>query len=278
MMGMFAKRRLIASALTVAAGAGLVAAVLAWAPAPPSLRGTAYFTGWVLFGALVLLALYNARKKLPYPPLLGSSVWLQLHAYLGIWSLLAFLLHLRFRFPTGPFEITLAGLFAGVAGSGIVGLWLSRAVPPRLREGGEEVLFERIPMFRRRLRERAEELVVTSVRESEATTLADFYADRLEDFFRGPRNFFLHLIQSTGPLDRLTGQLDVLERYLDDGERRIARELRELIETKHQLDHQWALQGLLKGWLFVHVPLTYALAVFVAVHVVLVYYFVGAGS
>ena len=47
-------------------------------------------------------------------------------------------------------------------------------------------------------------------------------------------------------------------------------------ETKDQLDFHQAMQGLLKGWLFVHIPLTYALLLFALVHLVLVYAFSGA--
>ena len=37
-----------------------------------TLPNYAYLTGWVLFGAMVLLGVYNARKKLPFLPL-GKS-------------------------------------------------------------------------------------------------------------------------------------------------------------------------------------------------------------
>jgi len=44
--------------------------------------------------------------------------------------------------------------------------------------------------------------------------------------------------------------------------------------AKNNLDYQHALQMVLKGWLFVHIPLTYSLIVVAAVHGVLAYAFI----
>jgi hypothetical protein len=56
------------------------------------------------------------------------------------------------------------------------------------------------------------------------------------------------------------------------------RHISDLVCLKDDLDHHYALQATLKLWLFVHVPLTSALLVFAAFHVVLVQAFAdGAG-
>lgn len=273
----FAGRRRLAFALTLLAGAGLTALIYAEAPRPPALAGTYYLSGWILLGVCVFLALYNGRKKLTYPPLFSSASWLQIHIYVGLLSFLLFGLHVGLRVPNGPFELTLAALFLLVAGSGVVGLWITRVAPARLNARGHEVIAERIPEYRRELRERAEQLTIDSLHESETTTLADFYRDRLADFFSGLRNRWRHLLQSNRPVRQLTGELRTLHRYLDDAERQRADELEELIEAKDALDYHAVTQGLLKGWLFVHIPLTFALLLCAAVHAVLVHTFIGAG-
>ena len=169
----------------------------------------------------------------------------------------------------------MAVLYWCVAVSGIIGLLLSRVIPSRLAVRGQEVLFERVSIFRRQLREQAEELVVRSVEESAMTTLADFYRHRLADFFRGPRHYCRHLLQSSWPLHQMLNELRSLRRFLNDQERRFADELAELIEAKDVLDYHVAMQGTLKGWLFLHIPLTYVLLMFVGVHLVLVHAFFG---
>ena len=119
-----------------------------------------FLSGSVLLAAIVFLAVYNVRKKLPFLPLGSSSVWLQVHLNVGWFSILLFLLHVGFRAPNGPLETTLALLYLGAAASGVFGLRISRRFAPRLARHGEEVIFERIPELRRRLREEAEALVV----------------------------------------------------------------------------------------------------------------------
>jgi len=273
-MRMFAARRWMAGVLTLVAAAGVVA----WLMSYPSPRAAAYDSGWLLAGTMVLLALYNVRKKLPYPPLLSSSAWLQVHVYVGLLSVVVFLGHIGMRWPTGAFEVTLAGLYVLVAGTGVLGIVISRLIPKRLTATGAEVLYERVPIARRELRERAEGLALASVRESNKTTLSDFYRDRLAVFFREPRHRWQHLLRSSRPRQRLETELRSLGRYLDERERAVADELAELIEAKDDLDRHWAMQGLLKGWLFVHIPLTYALLISTAAHVALVYGFVGEGG
>jgi len=271
----FMARRWTAIVLTV-----LAAALLAWGmiAAYGSLHDAAYFSGWVLLGMMLFLTAYNLRKKLPYPPLLRSSTWLQLHIYVGWLTVFLFPIHIGLRVPNGPFEVTLSLLFVAVVISGIVGLVLSRASPRRLSIQGEEVLFERIPAFRRELRQQAEGIVVRSVEQAQAMTLADFYRSALADFFHGPRHTLWHLCQSSRPLRRIRNDLRSLHRYLNESERQAADELRQLVEAKDGLDYHYAMQGALKLWLFVHIPLTYVLLIFAIVHTVLVHTFVRAGA
>src|SRR5258708_28063570 len=94
-----------------------------------SLRPTPFYSGWVLAGALRVLAAYNLFKKAPFLPLGASSTWLQLHIYLGLLTILMFFLHAGVHVPHGLLGWFVAVLFAGVAGSGLFGLVISRTYP-----------------------------------------------------------------------------------------------------------------------------------------------------
>ena len=234
-----------------------------------------YFTGWVLLSLMLYLTAYNARKKLPFLPLFSSRTWLQVHLYLGLFTGLVFLLHLRWGAPHGWFEITLTLLFLGVTLSGLFGWWLSRTLPKRLTTAGGEVPFERIPIIRREIQEQAEKLVLTGIVPSKADTLADLYAARLAVFFGASANFGSHLVGSSRPLDYLLNEIAEVDRFLNAAEKKTVVELSALVRQKDMLDFHWAAQLVMKGWLFVHIPLTYGLLVFSVVHVVLVYAFSG---
>mgnify|MGYP001275690830 CR=1 FL=1 len=239
----------------------------------------AYPSGWLLMGVMVLLAAYNLRKKLPFLNFGSSRFWLDMHIYTGFFSVILFLYHLRFRWPTGWFEIALAVLFAIVAVSGVIGLILSRDFPKRLTTHGGEVLYEAIPGVRLQLKKEAEGLALESVTEACSSTVADFYAAQLHWYFSRHRNFLAHCVARQGYISRLHQQMGEQDRFLNDEERKVMARLRELVIKKHGLDYQYSLQTALRMWLFVHIPFTYSLMLWSFAHVLLVYGFsAGAGG
>lgn len=252
---------------------GCAVAVMAHARFSRVLPNYAYLTGWVLFAVMVVLAVYNVRKKLPFLPLGNSENWLQFHIYAGFFTVVLFLIHVNFRVPTGWFEGTLAWLYVLVTGSGIVGLVLSRVLPRRLSTRGGEVIYEKIPALLHALRQSAEALALGEATRSPA--IAEFYGRKLAGFFSGPRSFWRHLLESRQPLNVVMVELEDLRRYLNDRERATLEKLAELVRQKDGLDYHHAVQTTLKLWLFVHVPLTYGLMIFSLLHIVLVFAFSG---
>lgn len=235
----------------------------------------AFLTGWILLGSMLVLTLLNTRKKLPFLPLARVRSWVKLHVYLGWFVVAIFVLHLDFQIPNGGIEVAMAVLFVIVAVSGAVGIFISRTLPPRLTRRGEEVIFERIPIFRTQLREAADDLAIYSVEQTSSTSIADFYAKELKDWFSSPRDYVEHLLELNGRFFGLMQKFDSLERYLNDTEKEVLGELRALAKKKSDLDYHHALQKTLKGWLFIHIPATYALLVLAGIHVILVHAFTG---
>lgn len=263
------RRRNILIALIVSA----VVALFLWAYTL-RLNSNSFASGWILLVVMLFLTAYNFRKKIPFMPLLNSRTWLQLHIYLGFGSILLFALHTGVS-VNGPFETFLAALYAIIVITGLFGLFITRTFPQRLTVRGEEVLFERMPVFRRRIADRAEELVLKSVEETGNTTIADFYHRSLSGFFADFKNCWRHLVESQRSRHQLAAGFADLNRMLNDQEREYAGELNELAQVKDDLDYQHALQKTLKYWLFVHLGATYSLLVVVVVHIVLVHAFTG---
>ena len=268
---------------TTAKRAAMPAAILAAAAASvymfnveePRLPRIDYVTGWVLLALTLFLTAYNARKKIAFLPLVSSRAWLLAHSWVGLLTAVVFGLHMRWRLPSGPLEALLASLFVAVTLSGVAGWWLSRVIPKRLTGAGGEVPYDRMPVVLRTLRERAEALVVEGIPAAGSTTLADFYAARLGPFFSGPSNFAAHIFGSRRELNSLLEEIGEIKKYLSPLEKSSAVELAALVREKDTLDLHRAMQLLLKGWLFVHIPLTYGMLVFAALHVVVVYAFSG---
>jgi hypothetical protein len=95
----------------------------------------------------------------------------------------------------------------------------------------------------------------------------------LESYFAGPRNLMAHLIGSKRPLKRLSEEIENLSRYVDPQSQEKLAAIKNLVIEKDRLDFARVYLGLSKGWLLVHVPVTYGLIVLIVLHVLVVHAF-----
>lgn len=241
------------------------------------LHNPAFISGWSLLGLSLFLMFYNARKKLSAIPMLKSSTWLQMHIYLGLLCGFIFLLHIQFRVPNGMFETLLASLFAVVFLSGLFGLYITRTFPQKLSRVGENVLFERIPMIRKQIRDSVEEIVLNSIESTNSNTISDFYREHLTDLFVGKNTLWKQICPSSDHVHGIKEKISALKRYLNEDELQIIDRIVDHVESRDELDYQYTRQALLKYWLFIHIPFTYSLMICVLLHLVVTYaYFGGA--
>jgi hypothetical protein len=274
-MGFFVRRRVRNIGLTAMA----IGAVWLWTRAQErQLGSSAFTTGYVLLAAVMFLALYNVRKKFPFLPLGTSATWLQWHLYVGIGSIGLFALHAGVPWHAGVLNSALAATYLATIGSGVIGLFLTRTIPRQLARVGEEVIYERIPAVRLQVGSQAGDAVIQSVTASGATTLADFYVERLFDFFHRPRGARYFIRPTTERRRSLMSELTAVRRYLSDQEQAACERLFALLRRKDDLDFHEARQRLLKGWLFVHIGLTYGLVVLAFLHGLLAIAFRGGGA
>ncbi|HEX7862743.1 MAG TPA: hypothetical protein VF773_20585 [Verrucomicrobiae bacterium] len=238
-----------------------------------TIRKFDYLSGWALLVAILFLAGYNLRKRFTFLPLGSSETWLQWHIYVGYFTFALFAVHLEYRVPTGWFEIIFSIIFAIVMLSGMAGLFLSRQIPKRLTVLGGEVIFERVPTYRQQILDRAEKIAVGASAETQSATLLDFYTKNLRDFLAARPVFWRNVLGNGRGLFRVLQQVEDLKRYTNEREREILSELAALLRDKRRLEFHYSLQGLLKAWLFIHIPFTYSLLLFTLVHLILVFGF-----
>ena len=270
----FSRRRL-RNTIRTASVIAVLAGVVMWMD--QSLLHSSFFTGYVLIGSLFLLAAFGMRKRLPMIGGIGSAAfWMQMHIYVGLGSFAVFAMHIAFRFPDGMLESILATLYCVVFFSGLYGLWATRTIPRKLTNVGEEVIFERIPLFKRNLARQAQTIVMESCERT--PVLARFYANRLSGFFERRRSL-AYLLVPTGRMRRqLISEIEELDRFLAQEDRSVSRKLAIMVRKKDDLDYHTAMQGRLKVWLFVHIAMTYSLLIFSVVHGVLAHSFGGGIS
>lgn len=229
-------------------------------------------TGWTLLVSTLGLYSLSIRKKwilLPVGPVAG---WLQLHAYMGTFASVVFLMHIGWPIR-GLFESALAACFVIVAVTGIALGVLSRTTPKRLAALPEEYRLERIPALQATVAQEAHELALTSVQVGEGATLSEYYQRRLLPFFQSQRSLVYMLVPNGFRRRQLLRELNDLDRYLADGGRVCRQELVAMVCSKDDLDFHYAMQSRLRLFYAFHVMLTWALLLLIGVHVMLVYRF-----
>jgi hypothetical protein len=245
------------------------------------LRDPRYLDGWVLAGGMSLqLSFHIAIKTARLSPK-SAARWRRIHIFVGYVLIAAFILHSDFSLPDTGFEWALWGGFVLVTLSGIFGTYLAWSL--KAKHGIDEgISYDRIPTRRAELA-RDLHAVIAKSDPAPATIplpapphdawIRDLYTTHLRDFFQGQRNFTAHLIGSQRPLKRLTDEIDNLSRYVDQQSQEKLAIIKNLVIEKDRLDFARVYLGLAKGWLFVHVPATYALVVLTVLHVLVVYAF-----
>jgi len=237
-----------------------------------------YWTGWTLLGLIFLLSSYNLYKKFPQFRLGRSSTWLYFHTYFGIFAFFMYLLHTEFSWPNGWLESTLGYCFIIQSILGACGLAISRYIPPSLAIHGESAIYERIPQHITKLRNRAEKIILEAVSETGSSSISDFYIANMARYLNRPNNKLAHIFGRRKPLYKLLSKTDTFYRYLSDNEKLHMDKIMDIVHAKNNLDFQYARQGLLKHWLFIHIPISGVLILLALTHLVIVYSFTGGGA
>ena len=241
-----------------------------------ALNVSQYLSGWLLFGAIAIAGLYTLRKRLSMLPILSNSTWLQVHIYIGFLSIWLFLRHIQWQIPNGFLEVGLSILFALVTLTGVFGLWLTKILPSQLSyRGGEEIIYERIPYYREKIRKEVEDALIELLREEPASSLNKYYCDEMYRFFSKPGNFFVYTFDHARHFNQIKFSIESQERYLNNREKQFVTELKEWAHKKHELDIQYTYQKILKFWLFTHMPIAYGMYVLNIIHIIAVYAFRG---
>jgi hypothetical protein len=246
-----------------------------------ALRDPSYLNGWMLAIGIGLQLYFHIAIKMKSLSPKAAMRWRKIHIFLGYVLVAAFLSHTDFSMPDSGFEWALWISFVLVTLSGIFGIYLGWAVKAK-RLIDERTGYDRIPARRAELAQELQAVVVKTDQGAAALGLPglphdawilDLYNNHLREFFDGQRNFAAHLFNSKRPVKRLTDEIDTLAIYVDQqGQEKLAA-IKNLVIEKDRLDFSRVYLGLTKGWLLVHVPVTYSMVVLATLHVVVAYSF-----
>jgi hypothetical protein len=246
-----------------------------------ALRDPRYLDGWVLAVGAIFQLCFHIAVKTAGLSAKSAMRWRRVHIFVGYLLIAAFASHTDFSLPDTGFEWALWAAFVLATLSGIFGTYLAWSLQAK-RGVDERLSYDRIPAHRSELAREVHATVIKTDTGAAALALPappydswimDLYTTHLRDFFQGQRNFSAHLIGSQRPLKRLTDEIDHLSSYVDQQSQEKLAAIKKLVVEKDRLDFARVYLGLTKGWLFVHVPATYALMVLMVMHVLVIYAF-----
>ena len=244
-----------------------------------ALRDARYFDGWLLAAGMTFQLYFHFGPKFVKMPPRTLTALRRRHVMTG-WVLIAlFLSHTQLTLPDTAIEWILWTQFLLVSISGIIGTYLAWLAPTRMGPG-DQLSISQIPQRIADLKREAYtaakavdngQLAKLLPKAPHQDWINDLYENRLRNFLSGPKPRLAHLAGSRKIVKHLVGEIDTLERYLDEAGKERLRTIRELVIEKDRLDYVYTNLRATRLWLLMHVPVTYALIIMVIFHILVVY-------
>jgi hypothetical protein len=234
------------------------ARVSPWSPK----RGLGLFFGITAALLFVFEMLYPARRPRARP--LGSAKrWLQAHVYLGFIAMVAVVIHAGFAWPHGAMGWGLLLLSAWTTATGLVGVWLQKWIPSALAQGLRvEALYERIPALVKALCDEADALM-----DGASDVLGRFYRAEVRPRLEAVSPSWSYLLDVRSGRERALEPFRRIGQFVEAAERERLLDLETLYTEKMELDAHYSLQGILRSWLLIHVPVAGLLMGLLVIHV-----------
>ena len=229
-----------------------------------------YTLGTMSAGLIVWLACLGIRKRVITSGHYSLKAWVSAHVYLGLSLTVLATLHTGFQFGWNVHTLAY-GLMMLVIISGALGIWAYATLPQRLHgnrgETTRKQMLEAIESLDRQMHDAAQPLDRTG---------AEAVRGSIEDTDLGG-GFWKRLTGSYGDCanKRALARLRALPAPPSARQAEALTKLESLMQHKAETlalaRRQMQITALLEGWLFVHIPATFALLAALTAHIVSVF-------
>jgi hypothetical protein len=234
--------------------------------------GSTWGLGYGIAAAVLFVAvfLYGVKRRTMKVRALGRAwYYLQFHVYGGALFLVLMLMHVRFEVPHGVLTWWLWALSLWVVGTGLLGIVIQKWIPTLLAGAVRtEVNYDRIPELVADIRERAEK-----VADGADYAVQEAYRDELAVDLEAPQFKPIYFLGIAGGLRGKASLFNSLRRMHTAEERERVTKLEELYSAKMDIDAHYTLQKALRGWLYLHVPVSVIALGLLGFHIFTVLYY-----
>ena len=257
-------------------------------PSGSSVMGLIF--GSIGFGSMLFATLLSLRKKFPVWRIGRAQTWMRGHLWLGLLSYPIILFHAGFSWG-GPLTSAMMWMFTVVVVSGLAGAALQHYMPRMMTQRVPmETIYDQIDRVQAQLLAEADTLIASidaiaaklgiyvaaaagggPVAVQTITTPEAALAELRSVYDQNVRPYLAHRGAYSHPMNarkNAKGMFTRLRKLTPDELRDIVDDIENICEEKRDLDRQSRLHRILHGWLFIHVPLSFALIVLGAIHAV----------
>jgi len=246
--------------------------------------------GSVGFGMMLFATLLSLRKRFPVWRIGRAQTWMRGHLWIGLLSYPIILFHGGFQWG-GPLTSAMMWIFTIVIVSGVIGAVLQHFMPRLMTQRVPmETIYDQITQVQAQLLQEADELiksmdaqaaklglyVAAAAAGSESTAQIGTSPEQALDELRSVyqlsirpylqvRGAYRHSLNSR---KNAKGMFLRLRKLVPAELKEVVDDIENVCEEKRDLDRQSRMHRVMHGWLFIHVPLSFALIVLGAIHAV----------
>lgn len=279
----FSRHRLAFLLIAVAlfclpAGSWYVFARFGWLPWPSGSGPVGFWLGVTAFAIILFEMLLWFRKKLRGRRLGATRKWMTWHIWLGLLSVPLAICHSGFALG-GTLSSAAMVLFLVAIASGVWGLVMQQIIPRRLLEEipAESIAIETGNLMTLHLSEvrgllKSLQALGAGPDGNGVVAVAANSLYQLDDFVN--QLIVPYLLKGRRACPQLATRMrreqsfTELRRLCEIEHQAFINRLAQMCDDRRQLDAQMRLHNWLHGWLFVHVPLSWALLILVTAHAV----------
>jgi hypothetical protein len=227
--------------------------------------------GWIGVTLACMATALSIRKRLAYQGVWKLATWMSAHIYLGIVSAVAIILHSGFRLGA-PLTAGLMIFFWLTIASGLLGLLLSRKLPPLLTEMEENpAIIEDLRAIRAECIGGMLELAQGGSAEFKKVVEGTLLKETVS--WRRMLRFYKRRSALSQELPDFRKEFEPALLRLREHEHRAFQRAVEYALRANKANAELFLQRLLRGWLTFHMTTTVAMFGLAGVHILSVYYY-----
>ena len=153
-----------------------------------------------------------------------------------------------------------------ILGTGFLGYLTNKVLPNLLNRFDEEIIYERIPIFRQKISEDIENTINLLIEQNSDENIIKYYINTVYPWLSVKKLPVIGLYKANQNWRQINDNLLMYETSTFTIQSNLISDLRLFVRKKYEIDIIESIQFLLKHWLIIHAPPTIILLILILIH------------